>query len=325
MTEVIETKNLTKKYGNFYAVKDLNLKIKEGEVFGFLGPNGAGKTTTIAMLIGILYPTGGSVKLFGRELSEGYFDLKRKIGVVSEQQYMYNQMTAYEYLLFFAELYRVKNKKERINELLKFVELYEFRNKRLKEYSKGMRQKISISRALIHDPDILFLDEPAYGLDPAGVKEVRDIIFKQKDSGKTIFMSSHILSEVEKICDSVGIIHKGELIKKDSMENLRKQGTQGMELKIELNKINQKIIDSLKEFDFIEDIEVSEVNEATSGGKDNQNKNLLKINTIGDHRAEISGCIFKNNGLIVGMSTEKATLEDVFVELTRDRAGGDAE
>ncbi|ODS38391.1 MAG: hypothetical protein A7315_12425 [Candidatus Altiarchaeales archaeon WOR_SM1_79] len=307
MAAVIETKNLTKRYGNFHAVKDLNLKIGEGEIFGFLGPNGAGKTTTIGMLIGILYPTKGSVHLFGRNLNDDYFNLKKKIGVVSEQQYMYNNMTAYEYLSFFADLYAVKNKKERIDELLKFVELYEFRNKRLKEYSKGMRQKISISRALVHDPDILFLDEPAYGLDPVGVKEVRDIIFHQKDKGKTIFMSSHILSEVEKICDEVGIINKGILVERGSMKQLKGFSSGIHELDIEVDKINDGIITTLKKFNFIEDIEV-----------DGGNKNILKIKTIdGDHRVEISRCIFKNNGTIIGMSEKKTSLEDAFVEITR--------
>jgi len=310
MAAVIEAKNLTKRYGNFYAVKGLNLKIGEGEVFGFLGPNGAGKTTTIAMLIGILYPTEGSVSLFGRDLSEDYFNLKRRIGVVSEQQYMYNNMTASEYLSFFADLYMVKNKKERIDELLNFVELYEHRNKILGKYSKGMRQKISISRALINDPDILFLDEPAYGLDPVGVKEVRDIILHQKDKGKTIFVSSHILSEIEKICGEVGIINKGVLVKTGNIDRLKGLASAGHELKIELCQIKSEIIESLKNLDFIENLIVDEKNE-----------NMLKIKTSGgDYRAEISRRISENNGTIIGMSMEKATLEDVFVEVTK---GGD--
>ena len=305
MATIIETKNLTKRYKDFYAVKDLNLKISKGEIFGFLGPNGAGKTTTIAMLIGILYPTEGKISIFGRDSRDDYFNFKRRIGVVSEQQYMYNNMTAYEYLSFFADLYVVKNKKEKIDELLKFVELYEHRNKRLKEYSKGMRQKVSISRALINDPDILFLDEPAYGLDPAGVKEVRDIILHQRDKGKTIFISSHILSEIEKICDEVGIINKGVLIKRGNIDQLKLESG-GNELKIEVDKINDKIIKSLKKFNFIKDIEPD------------YEKNILKIKTTDeDNRIKISRCIFKNNITIIGMSIKRATLEDVFVELTR--------
>ena len=306
MSAVIETKNLTKIYGEFHAVKNLNLKVSEGEVFGFLGPNGAGKTTTISMLTGILHPTKGSVHLFGENLSDDYFNLKRRIGVVSEQQYMYNKMTACEYLSFFADLYRVKNKKRKINELLNFVELYKYKDKKLGEYSKGMRQKISISRSLVHDPDILFLDEPAYGLDPAGVKEVRDIIFKEKDNGKTIFMSSHILSEVEKICNYAGIIDKGVLVKKGAMDRLKKASSPGCELEIELVEVNKKIIESLKKLPFVVDVEIGE------------NKNILRIKAPDEkNRAEISGCIFENGGAITGMSTKKATLEDAFVEITR--------
>ncbi len=169
MAFIIETRNLTKKYGKLYAVKDLNLEIEKGGVFGFLGPNGAGKTTTIAMLTGILKPTNGDIRIFGNTISSNYFNLKTRMGVVPEYPSVYNEMSAYEYLSFFSDLYRVKNKKGKIEGLLKLLNLYEHKDKLLKNFSKGMKQKISISRALVHDPEILFLDEPIHGLDPMGV------------------------------------------------------------------------------------------------------------------------------------------------------------
>jgi len=164
---MITLKDVTKKYGKFTAVDNLNLEIEEGDSFGFLGPNGAGKTTTILMAVGILRPTYGEIKVFDKDIRRE-IEIKKRIGVVSEQQYLYNNMTAYEYLNFFAELYDVDS--DRVNEILDYMRLSDVKNKLLKEYSKGMRQKISVARAVLHDPDILILDEPAYGLDPKGVK-----------------------------------------------------------------------------------------------------------------------------------------------------------
>lgn len=305
---IIETENLSKRYGNFYAVKNLNLQIEKGKVFGFLGPNGAGKTTTIAMLTGILHPTEGSIRLFGKNLYDDYFNIKKRIGVVPEQQYMYGNMSAYRYLSFFADLYGVKNKEERIKEVLNFVELYEYRNKKLKEYSKGMRQKINIARSLIHNPDIFFFDEPSYGLDPIGVKEVRDIIFNLKNEGKTIFISSHILSEIEKICDEIGIINGGILIEKGNLDQLRNFASEFCQVEIEIEKIKDidNLIDELKKFDFVKDVV-------------KEKENVLRVKIINeDYRGKISRYIFEKGYNIVGMSVKKATLEDMFVKLTRD-------
>ncbi|MCD6466899.1 MAG: ABC transporter ATP-binding protein [Methanomicrobia archaeon] len=295
---MITLKDVTKKYGKFTAVDNLNLEIEEGDSFGFLGPNGAGKTTTILMAVGILRPTYGEIKVFDKDIRRE-IEIKKRIGVVSEQQYLYNNMTAYEYLNFFAELYDVDS--DRVNEILDYMRLSDVKNKLLKEYSKGMRQKISVARAVLHDPDILILDEPAYGLDPKGVKEVRDLILTEKKKGKTIFISSHILTEIEKVCDNVGIIDKGKLVFEGKMDELKRKVSGGRRVYIELYKITKKIADTLKKLSFVQDISIEE--------------NIIQITTEEDKRKEISEIITESGGVIIGMHEESVSLEDAFLRV----------
>jgi len=301
---MIRTKGLTKCFNGFTAVKDLNLNVRKGEIYGFLGPNGAGKTTTILMLLGILRPTKGEVYLFDKSLYEDYFDIKRRIGVVSEKQYLYEEMTAWEYLDFFGDFYQVKNSKKRIEELLEWAGLYGVKDKKLKQFSRGMQQKVGIARALLHNPEILILDEPISGLDPMGIKEVRDMIEEQKQLGKTIFISSHLLSEVEKICDRVGIVNKGVLLAEDKMENLKMRLSREMEIEIELKKITSEIIKALSSLDF--------VNKVT------QEKNLLvvRVKTDRDHRDEIVSTVSSHKGVILGLKMREMSLEEAFVTIT---------
>lgn len=301
---MIRTKGLTKCFNGFTAVKDLNLNVRKGEIYGFLGPNGAGKTTTILMLLGILRPTKGEVYLFEKSLYEDYFNIKRRIGVVSEKQYLYEEMTAWEYLDFFSDFYQVKNSKKRIEELLEWAGLYGVKDKKLKQFSRGMQQKVGIARALLHNPEILILDEPISGLDPMGIKEVRDMIEGQKQLGKTIFISSHLLSEVEKICDRVGIVNKGVLLAEDKMENLKMRLSREMEIEIELKKITSEIIKALSSLDF--------VNKVT------QEKNLLvvRVKTDKDHRDEIVSTVSSHKGVILGLKMREMSLEEAFVTIT---------
>lgn len=295
---MITLKDVTKKYGKFTAVDNLNLEIEEGDSFGFLGPNGAGKTTTILMAVGILRPTYGEIKVFDKDIRRE-IEIKKRIGVVSEQQYLYNDMTAFEYLNFFAELYDVDS--DKVNEILDYMRLSDVKNKLLKEYSKGMRQKISVARAVLHDPDILILDEPAYGLDPKGVKEVRDLILTEKKKGKTIFISSHILTEIEKVCDNVGIIDKGKLVFEGKMDELKRKVSGGRRIYIELYKITKKIADKLKKLSFVQDISIE--------------RNIIQISTEEDKRKEISEIITDSGGIIIGMHEESVSLEDAFLRV----------
>ncbi|MGB9123697.1 MAG: ABC transporter ATP-binding protein [Candidatus Angelobacter sp.] len=214
----IEIQGLSKDYAvGFWkkqlrpALKPLNLAIKAGETFGFLGPNGAGKTTTLKLLMGIIFPTSGSARILGQDFHDP--EIKQKIGFLPEQPYFYDYLSAPELLDYYARLSGVPAtmRKQRIGELLGRVGLSDVGNKQLRKFSKGMLQRVGIAQAIIHDPEVVFLDEPMSGLDPAGRREVRELIQGLKDEGKTVFFSTHILSDAEALCDRVGIIYKGEL------------------------------------------------------------------------------------------------------------------
>jgi ABC-type multidrug transport system ATPase subunit len=302
---MIRTENLTKEYDGFKAVDNLNLDVKEGEIYGFLGPNGAGKTTTILMLLGILRPTRGRIYLFEEELTKNFLSLKGRIGVVSEKQYLYKEMAAGEYLDFFADLYGVKDKKKKIDQLLKSVSLLEVKNRKLGAFSRGMQQKLGFARALLHDPELLLLDEPVSGLDPTGIKQVRDLIEKENKKGRTIFISSHLLSEVERLCREVAIINEGKLLAEDTMENLRKKLSKTVELEVELSQAKEEIMEALSSFDFIQAI------------KQQENLLTLRVKSDRDYRAQISETISRQGGIVLGIKVKEMSLEEAFITITQ--------
>ena len=302
---MIRTENLTKEYDGFKAVDNLNLDVKEGEIYGFLGPNGAGKTTTILMLLGILRPTRGRIYLLEQELNKNFLSLKRRIGVVSEKQYLYKEMTAGEYLDFFADLYGVKDKKKKIDQLLKSVSLLEVKNRKLGAFSRGMQQKIGFARALLPDPELLLLDEPVSGLDPTGIKQIRNLIEKENKKGRTIFISSHLLSEVEKLCREVAIINEGKLLAEDTMENLRRKLSKTVELEIELSQAKEEITKALSSFDFIQGI------------KQRENLLTLRVKSDQDYRAPISETISRQGGIVLGIKVKEMSLEEAFITITQ--------
>jgi len=301
---MIKTEELTKEYDGFKAVDNLNLEVKEGEIYGFLGPNGAGKTTTILMLLGILRPSKGKIYLFGQDLSKDFLSIKKKMGVVSEKQYLYKEMTAGEYLNFFADLYGVKSREKRIDQLLKAVDLLGVKNRKLGAFSRGMQQKLGFARALLHNPQLLLLDEPVSGLDPTGIKQIRDLIEEENKKGRTIFISSHLLSEVERLCGKVGIINKGKLLAEDSMDNLRRKLTDVVELEIELSEAKKEIIDALSTLEFIKGI------------KSEGNLLIIKVKADKDYRAQISETISREKGIVLGIRTKEMSLEEAFITIT---------
>lgn len=209
----------TKKNGK-YSVKNLNLIIKKGNVFGFLGPNGAGKTTTIKMIVGLAKPTHGYISIAGGSPDE--LKVKHKIGFMPESPSFYLYLTGREFLEFMSSIFNIKNNEEKIKDLLVSVELLDAADRQIRTYSKGMLQRLGLAQALINDPDILFLDEPLDGLDPLGRAEIKKIILSLKAQNKTIFLNSHILSDVAELCDYVGIIDKGELLTVDTPQNISK-------------------------------------------------------------------------------------------------------
>lgn len=202
------------------AVSDLNLEVQEGEIFGFLGPNGAGKTTTIKMLLGLVYPTSGSASILGKPA--GDIEVKTQISYLPETPYFYDFMSGYDVLSFYGSLFGLKGSvlSSKIDDLLKTVGLYGDRKKNLNQYSKGMLQRIGIAQALINDPKVLIFDEPTSGLDPIAHSEISDLILRLKEQGKTVFLSSHQLSDVELVCDRVAILNRGKMLKTGHLNEL---------------------------------------------------------------------------------------------------------
>lgn len=246
---MLETKNLTKKYGSFTAVDKLNLSVKEGSIFGFLGHNGAGKTTTISMLTTLILPTEGSATIGGYDVVKDNLQVRRMLGYLPESVMLYGDLTAYENLKYFGELSGVEKIDHSIDEVLDLLQFTKWKNSKIRTFSKGMRQRIGIAQALIHKPKILFLDEPTSGLDPQGTKDMRDLLLKlNKDYGTTIFMNTHLLSEVTKICTDIGIISAGKLLISDSLQNIEKmfEGEKSLEeiyFKIEGEAKNEADLD----------------------------------------------------------------------------------
>lgn len=309
---MIQTEKLTKQFGDFTAVDSITLSIRPGEIYGFLGPNGAGKTTTILMLLGIIKPTRGSIFLFGEEFHPGRLDLKLRIGMVPERHPtgMWKWMTAREYLEVFADLNRVKNFEGRMKHLLKKVELHKVENKKIKAFSRGMLQKLSIVRALLHDPDVLILDEPISGLDPAGIKKVRELILSVNREGATIFISSHLLSEIEKICNRVAIISEGRLLAEASMGSLLLRISNDRDICIELEEIPDDLVKQIKEMDFV-------IDSFTDGST-----LVVKVPKSGDYRKNIVTFLMDRKLVPLRMDERSVSLEEAFTIITRENVKG---
>jgi len=224
------------------ALKPLHLRVEEGEIFGFLGPNGAGKTTTLKLLMGLVFPTSGTAKILGRDIDDP--QVKAQIGFLPEQPYFYDYLTARELLEYYAQLSGVdaKARSGKVKQVLHRVGLSDAANLQLRKFSKGMLQRAGIAQAIVHEPKVLFFDEPMSGLDPLGRREVRDLMEQLKQEGKTVFFSTHILSDAETLCDRVGIIHQGELRGVGAVADL----TSAVEGKVEVSWQGSTVPASLK-------------------------------------------------------------------------------
>lgn len=221
-TYIVETEDLTKTYGAVNSVNQLQMQVGKGEIYGFLGPNGAGKTTTIRMLLGLIKPTTGNIKVFNRDLKTNRIDILREVGSLVESPSYYGHLTGHENLEVIRQMLQVP--KKNIDEVLRIVRLEKQKDKLVKQYSLGMKQRLGIAMALLGNPKLLILDEPTNGLDPAGIQEIRELI-KQlpKQYDMTVVISSHLLNEMDQIATQVGIINSGQLIFQDKIEVLRKK------------------------------------------------------------------------------------------------------
>ncbi|MGW8257207.1 MAG: ABC transporter ATP-binding protein [Thermoguttaceae bacterium] len=225
---IVETRNLTKVYRDFWgrqkvrAVKALDLEIRRGEIFGLLGPNGSGKTTTIKLILGLLFPTSGQALVFGKDAAD--VRKNERIGYLPEESYLYRFLNAEETLDFYGRLFTMSRRvrRQRVADLIEMVGLEWAKRRQLKEYSKGMTRRIGLAQALINDPELILLDEPTTGLDPIGVREMKDLIINLREKGKTVVMCSHLLADVQDVCDRIGILYQGELKELGRVDSLLK-------------------------------------------------------------------------------------------------------
>jgi len=222
---MIELKSLTKNYGDYKAVDDLNLHVKKGEIFGFIGPNGAGKTTTIKMIGGILAPSAGTVKIAGIDIQQEPEKAKGKIGFIPDRPYLYEKLTGREFLKFTADLYGVPDDvfSQKAQQNLEMFSLADWSDELIESYSHGMKQRLIMSAALLHDPEVIIVDEPMVGLDPMAIMMVKDLFQRLAHEGVTVFMSTHTLAVAEEICERIGVINRGQLIASGTTADLRRE------------------------------------------------------------------------------------------------------
>ena len=261
MEWVVEAENLTKVYKDVKAVDNLNLHIKEGEIYGLLGPNGAGKTTTILMMLGLTEPTSGKIKVYGYNSTTEPLKVKRVTSYLPENVGFYEDLTAYENLLYLARLNSIPDKEaeKKIEEVLEIVGLSDMKGREVGTYSKGMKQRLGMAAVLVKSPKLAILDEPTTGIDPEGVEELLALIKKMSREQKiTILLSSHLLYQVQRICDRVGILYKGKLQAEGTIEEVGKQIFQETEdvLEVVLNKEKPEIVEDLKKIEGIKEIKV---------------------------------------------------------------------
>ncbi len=225
MVPALEIHNLQKIYNGFHAVDDLSISVAQGVFFGFLGPNGAGKTTTIKMLMGLAQPNGGTIRVLGLPMPEQSLEIRKQIGLVPDDTLLFDYLTGAEYLEFVARLYALPRPlaRERANELLELFQLGENRRKLIGEYSKGMRKRVAMAAALIHRPRLFLMDEPFEGVDAVGARLMKDILLEQVRHGATVFLTSHVLEVVERLCDQVAIINRGKIVVQGTIAELRGQ------------------------------------------------------------------------------------------------------
>ena len=309
MEIAVKISGLVKEYNGLHAVDHLDLSVPKGSIYGFLGPNGAGKTTTLKMIVGMTEPTSGEIEIMGKKVAFGSSYGRDIIGYLPDVPGFYDWMTAKEFLIFSGELFNIPKKtlNDRVKELLSLVDLTKHKNKKIGTYSRGMKQRLGIAQALVNNPQIVLLDEPVSALDPIGRKEVMDIIFSL--AGKvTVFFSTHILSDVERICDRVVIINEGKKVLEDSMDNIR-QVPDIRELEIELeNEKDSEYILALQNELSIESIYVDHA------------KVIIKTRDLDHARNQLNEVIYTKQILVKKMFVKEISLEDIFMKAVNHHA-----
>lgn len=305
---MIDTENLTRKFGNLTAVENLTLHVDEGEVFGFLGPNGAGKTTTVRMLCCLISKTSGKAQLgnFTIDTETDRLAIRKMVGLLPENVGLYESLSALRNLEFYGKLYEVPEEKRRenIERLLRLLGIWERRNDSVGTFSKGTKQKIAIARALIHDPQILFLDEPTANLDPEAAKTVRDFILELKKEKHTIFLNTHNLDEAERLCDRIGIL-KTKLIAVDSPENLERSLYKRKTI-VHMENVSDGVLSAIKKLSVVKNVRAVD------------NKLVLDMDNPERDNPEVVKAIVLAGGNIQYVTELKSTLEDVYLKLIKE-------
>ncbi|MEM3873807.1 MAG: ABC transporter ATP-binding protein [Candidatus Bathyarchaeia archaeon] len=312
MDLAIETVGLIKRYGSLIAVNKLNLKVEKNTIHGFLGPNGAGKTTTIKVLVGLLRPDEGTVKVLGHEVYGDMPETRLKMGYMPELPKFPKHLKGWELLDIYGRMYGMteQQRREQIPKLLEMVGLKGREKDLIGKYSKGMQQRLGIAQALLSEPELVILDEPSLGLDPVGMVEVREIVKNIAKEGRTVFLSSHLLFEVEQVCTHVTIIHKGVALASDTLQNIYNKISGAATLVVELAKPLDSVADALRKLPFVSSVEQE--------GK----MLVVELKTHDDVRPQISQEITRAGGVIVSMNLKGRTLEEVFMQLIAESGGG---
>lgn len=308
----IETEGLTKYYESLVAVDHLTFKVKEGEVFGLLGPNGAGKTTTIRILACLISPSEGSAKVSGYKIDKNPLAVRQTVGILTENPSLYERLTAQENMDFFAEAYNLsepQEKAKRIRELLEFFDLWERRNDKVATFSKGMKQKLAIARALVHNPPIIFLDEPTAGLDPESAKEVRDLIkMLSRHEKHTILLCTHHLEDAERLCSRVMIINKGKSVVVGTPDELRNRIARKPSVQINLKKVDPKIIEAARRVSHVEQVDVDESDSSLR----------IVLDDVNESTPAVVKSIVDAGGLVSGVHVLRPSLEEAYLKLIKE-------
>jgi ABC-2 type transport system ATP-binding protein len=305
----IRTTQLTKKFGDFTAVDHISFEVEKGEIFGFLGPNGAGKSTTIRMLCTLSRPTEGTAQVAGLDVIKDDSQVREHIGLVSEKMIMYDRLTARENLRLFGHLYDIPRDdlEKRIDELLGFVRMTEWGDHQIRTYSTGMKQRINVIRALLNQPQILFLDEPTLGLDPQSTNEIRELTRKiNKERGTTIILTTHMMTEADMLCDRIGIIDMGKIVALDSPANLKKTlaGKDISNIEVDVPNLTNDIVDALKALPSVKSVLLEECTH-------------IQVKAVGsDAFDNVIDLLRRKNGKIASIKNIEPTLEDVFLHTT---------
>ena len=301
---MIQTQNLTKKFNSILAVDDLTLEVSEGEVFGFLGPNGAGKTTTVRMLTSLIGPTSGTAVVNGYRLGKSDTDIRRTVGILTETPGMYDNLSAEYNLLIYANLYEVADPKGQVEKYLRMLGLWERRFDEAGTFSKGMKQKLAIARALLHEPRILFLDEPTAGLDPEAAVLVRDFINELRQEGRTIFLCTHNLDEADRLCDRIGVF-KTRLLVMDTPDKLRSQ-LFGRKVVFHLRKSDEVLAETIRRMPFVQEAQVID------------SKLLVTLDDPEAHNPDIIRLLVGAGADVVFVGELRHSLEDVYLRFVQN-------